>query len=168
MLKKQKQKLCVPNFHQTFDELSEMVNFAVTNRLLEEVSILYSSMLDALSQLKLKQNSYSDESSREGHKPQSKPHNKRWDPLTIKLAVSLSVKCKQKGYEAVRKWLPLLSWRLVQEYRNMDTYLILLILLSYKNAGMKLNSVVPATCLVCIGMKLTSAVELSYVGGLDN
>ena len=45
----------------------------------------------------------------------------RWDPLTIKLAVSLSVKCKQKGYEAVRKWLPLPSWRLVQEYRNMDT-----------------------------------------------
>jgi len=121
MLKKQKQKLCVPNFHPTFDELSEMMNFAVTNKLLKEGSILYSFMLDALSQLKLNQTSYSDESSSEGHKPQSKPQNMRWDPLTIKLAVSLSVKCKQKGYEAVRKWLPLPSWRLVQEYRNMDT-----------------------------------------------
>jgi len=60
MLEKQKQKLCAPNFHPTFDELSEMVNFAVTNKLLKEGSILYSFMLDALSQQKLNQNSYSD------------------------------------------------------------------------------------------------------------
>ena len=119
ILKKQKEKLCVTNFQPTFNELSEMVNFAVKNELLKEGSILYSFMLDALSQLKLKQSSCSDESG-EGQKPQSKPKNMRWDPLTIKLAVSLSVKCKQKGYEAVRKWLPLPSWRLVQEYRNID------------------------------------------------
>lgn len=44
----------------------------------------------------------------------------RWDPVTIKLAVSLAVKCKMKGSEAVRKWLPLPTWRLVQQYRNED------------------------------------------------
>ena len=43
MLKKQKQKLCVPNFHPTFDGLSEMVNFG---------SILYSLSLFTVSQLK--------------------------------------------------------------------------------------------------------------------
>lgn len=50
----------------------------------------------------------------------------------------------------------------------MDIYLILLILFSYKNVGMKLNSVVFVICLVCIGMKLIFVVELSYVGVLDN
>jgi len=52
MLKKQKQKLCVPNFHPTFEGLSEMVNFAVTNKLLREGSILYSLSLFTVSQLK--------------------------------------------------------------------------------------------------------------------
>lgn len=76
ILKKQKEKLCVINFQPTFNELSEMVNFAVKNELLKEGSILYSFMLDALSQLKLKQSSCSDESG-EGQKPQSKPKNMR-------------------------------------------------------------------------------------------
>lgn len=44
-----------------------------------------------------------------------------WDSLTVKLAISLSVKCEQKGYEAVRKWSPFPSWPLVQECRNMNT-----------------------------------------------
>ena len=35
MLKKQKDKLCVTNFQPTFNELSEMVNFAVKNELLK-------------------------------------------------------------------------------------------------------------------------------------
>ena len=120
MLKKQKQKLSIPNFHPTFDELSDMVNFAVANKVLKQGTILYSFMLDALSQLKLHQPSSNNESD-ESQKHPSNPKNMHWDPLTIKLAISLSVKCKQKGYEAVRKWLPLPSWRLVQEYRNMNT-----------------------------------------------
>ena len=120
MLKKQKQKLSIPNFHPTFDELSDMVNFAVANKVLKQGTILYSFMLDALSQLKLHQPSSNNESD-ESQKRPSNPKNMHWDPLTIKLAISLSVKCKQKGYEAVRKWLPLPSWRLVQEYRNMNT-----------------------------------------------
>lgn len=70
MLKKQKQKLCVTNFQPTFNELSDMVNFAVTNKLLKEGTILYSFMLDALSQLKLTQSSCSDESLDDGQ-PQS-------------------------------------------------------------------------------------------------
>ena len=44
-----------------------------------------------------------------------------WDSLTIKLAITLSVTSEKKGYEAVRKWLPFPSWRLVQECGNMNT-----------------------------------------------
>lgn len=121
MLKKQKQKLSIPNFHPTFDELSDMVNFAVANKVLKQGTILYSFMLDALSQLKLHQPSSNIMSLM---RVKNVPQIQKiciWDPLTIKLAISLSVKCKQKGYEAVRKWLPLPSWHLVQEYRNMIT-----------------------------------------------
>lgn len=50
----------------------------------------------------------------------AKPKGMRWDSLTIKFAVALAVKCKAKGYEAVRKWLPLPSWRIVQGYRQAD------------------------------------------------
>lgn len=38
MLKKQNQKLSIPNFDPTFDELSDMVNFAVANKLLKQGS----------------------------------------------------------------------------------------------------------------------------------
>ena len=55
MLKKQNRKLSIPNFHPTFDELSDMVNFAVANKLLKQRTILYSFMLDAMSQLKVHQ-----------------------------------------------------------------------------------------------------------------
>ena len=44
-----------------------------------------------------------------------------WDSLTIKLAITLSVTSEKKGYEAVQKWLPFPSWRLVQECGNMNT-----------------------------------------------
>ena len=34
--------------------------------------------------------------------------------------MALAVKCKAKGYEAITKWLPLPSWRIVQGYRQAD------------------------------------------------
>ena len=43
-----------------------------------------------------------------------------WDPLTIKFAVALAVKCITKGFEVVRKWLPWPSWRIGQRYRQAD------------------------------------------------
>lgn len=69
MLKRRKQKLSIPNFHPTFDELSDMINFAVANKLLTQRTILYSFMLDALSQLKLHQPSSNNESDESEKRP---------------------------------------------------------------------------------------------------
>ena len=87
-----------------------MMDFAVNNNILKKESVLYTFMLNAVNQLNLAHNSNSP----------TKPKSMRWDTLTIKLAVAFAVKCTLKGYEAVRKWLPLPSWRLVKGYCMAD------------------------------------------------
>ena len=91
-----------------------MVQFAVQSNILKKESLLYTFMQDAVTQLTLMHNP----SKKQGNN--AKPKGMRWDALTIKFAVALAVKCKAKGYEAIRKWLPLPSWRIVQGYRQAD------------------------------------------------
>ena len=106
-LLKKKKEIRVNNFNPSSDDLAQMVQFAVENNILKKESLLYTFMQDAVTQLNLMHNA----SKKEGNK--AKPKGMRWDALTIKFAVALAVKCKAKGFEAVRKWLPLPSWRIV-------------------------------------------------------
>ena len=102
------------NFNPCSDDLTQMVQFAVQNNILKKESLLYKFMQDTVTQLILMHNP----SKKEGNNAQ--PKGMRWDALTIKFAVALAVKCKIKGFEVVRKWLPWPSWRIVQGYRQAD------------------------------------------------
>ena len=113
-LLKKKKEIRVNNFNPSSDDLAQMVQYAVENNILKKESLLYTFMQDAVTQLNVMHNA----SKKEGNK--AKPKGMRWDALTIKFAVALAVKCKAKGFEAVRKWLPLPSWRIVQGYRQAD------------------------------------------------
>ena len=102
------------NFNPYSDDLTQMVQFAVQNNILKKESLLYKFMQDTVTQLNFMHNP----SKKEGNN--SQPKGMRWDALTIKFAVALAVKCKIKGFEVVRKWLPWPSWRIVQGYRQAD------------------------------------------------
>ena len=108
---KKKKEIRVSNFNPSSDDLTQMVQFPVQNNIVKKESLLYRFMQDAVTQLNLMLNP----SKKQGNN--AKPKGMRWDALTIKFAAALAVKCKAKGYEAIRKWLPLPSWRIVQGYR---------------------------------------------------
>ncbi len=120
-LLRKRNQVAAGNFNPSRDDLVRLVDFAVENNILKKDTILYAFMQDAMTQLNLMH-----APDKKGDKVNdtatgtTKPKGMRWDTLTIKFAVALAVKCKAKGYEAVRKWLPLPSWRLVQGYRMAD------------------------------------------------
>ena len=111
---KEKREIRVNNFDPYSDDLTQLVQFAVQNNILKKESLLYKFMQETVTRLNLMYNP----SKKEGNNAQLK--GMRCDTLTIKFAVALAVKCKIKGFEVVRKWLPWPSWRIVQGYRQAD------------------------------------------------
>ena len=133
-LLKKKTEIRVNNFNPSSDALTQMVQFAVQNNILKKESLLYTFMQDAVTQLNLMHNP----SKKQGNN--AKPKGMRWDALTIKFAVTLAVKCKAKGYEAIRKWLPLPSWRIVQGYRQADMDVTLIDMNNLKLCWQEINN----------------------------
>ena len=111
---REKREIRVNNFNPYSDDLTQLVQFAVQNNILKKESLLYKFMQDTVTRLNLMYNP----NKKEGNNAQLK--GMRCDTLTIKFAVALAVKCKIKGFEVVRKWLPWPSWRIVQGYRQAD------------------------------------------------
>ena len=111
---KEKREIRVNNFNPYSDDLTQLVQFAAQNNILKKESLLYKFMQETVTRLNLMYNPRK----KEGNNAQLK--GMRCDTLTIKFAVALAVKCKIKGFEVVRKWLPWPSWRIVQGYRQAD------------------------------------------------
>ena len=89
-----------------------MVQFAVQNKTLKKESLLYTFMQDAVTQLNLMHNP----SKKQGNN--AKPKGMHW-LLSLLWPYSGEIN-KAKGYEVIRKWLPLPSGRIVQGCRQAD------------------------------------------------
>ena len=100
-------------------KLGKLVDTAVKEKWLNENSILYLLIMDALIGLKRQEKQFlkSDGKLTRGKKkPRAK--RRRYHPLVIKWCCSLATKCREKGYESIRNILPLPHWQTVKQYRQ--------------------------------------------------
>ena len=105
---KKSSKIPVPNnFNPTSSSLGKSVDFALDQKWLSENSVLFAFIQDTIIALKKKEEN--------NGKPSP---GMRCSPLVIKWCVDLAEKCKHRGYEAIRKIIPIPHIRTIQSYRN--------------------------------------------------
>ena len=116
---KTKKVKALSNFKTSSTNLGKLVDTAVKEKWLNENSILYLLIMDALIGLKRQEKQFlkSDGKLTRGKK---KPRVKgmRYHPLVVKWRCSLATKCREKGYESIRNILPLSHWQTVKQYRQ--------------------------------------------------
>ena len=110
-LNKKSSKIPLPhNFNPTSSSLGKSVDFALENKWLSENSVLFALIQDTVIALKKKEEN--------NGKPSP---GMRCNPLVIKWCVDLAEKCKRRGYETIRKIIPIPHIRTIQSYKTNST-----------------------------------------------
>ena len=110
-LNKKSSKIPFPhNFNPTSTSLGKSVDFALEQKWLSENSVLFALIQDTVIALK----------KREENNGKPSP-GMRCSPLVIKWCNNLAEQCKRKGYEAIRKIIPIPHIRTIRSYKNHST-----------------------------------------------
>ena len=115
---KQKKVEAPKNYNPTSSGLGQLMNIALQNQWLTENSVFYALLTDTLTSLKRQE----EEFLRHGNltKSNQKPHPKgmRYNPLVIKWSCLIASKCHKRGYDVVRRILPIPAWETIKQYRQ--------------------------------------------------